>query len=662
MMQPIQGKDIAAFVFGFMAILYFTIWRRDRETGMGWFALGSLLTAYWVYAYQVIVPTGPYMINASGLWLVAMLIAAIGMGLTQFIAADKTRNILSALIMLSMLLYGAMVLLGLLFSMQFPRIWGGYLVYLAFACMSLMLFRANRAEPGVGLGWIAAALLSFPVYGIWLALLHIDTVASRYAGTLPVLALYMSVLSVGILRRRRALGVEREALAREHRALLEEAARRRLVEQQLREALFIDEPSGVPSHYAQRLRLDELIASDTAFSLFIINIRHLRRINENFGQTEGNRIIRFIANTIKEGLNEDCELARVYGGDFTIIVRNNLDRLALEQQWQHILDLVEKPLRISDLEIIVHLSVGLARFPVDAQTSNDLFRVAMLALHQSRLSNTGDLVHFEIAMERDARDMFWLDHHIRRAIDAQQFCLHYQPKVNLADGRLSSVEALIRWQHPERGNIPPDHFIHRAEANGQIVSLGRWIIAQAAQQAAEWLQRGHPIRIAVNVSAKQISDTELPDILAAAQSQAGGMLDIELTESCLFENERHVEKFIATCRRQGFGVHLDDFGTGYSSLSRLGTLSLTMIKIDKSFVTPLGHDHGQAQALIKAAATLAKELGLQTVAEGVETEEQVLFLRQLHVDYAQGWYYAKAMPAAALENWLQGQQTPARLA
>ena len=308
-------------------------------------------------------------------------------------------------------------------------------------------------------------------------------------------------------------------------------------------------------------------------------------------------------------------------------------------------------IRYNDVRIHLGLSIGIARSPVDSNEIDELLRFANVAVHEAKKQGGRCIRQYELAMDEQARQNLWLDHNLRAALDLGQFELHYQPKLLLANQRATSVEALLRWKHPERGNIRPDQFIPRAEATGLIIPIGRWVINAAAVQAAQWIEQGRPIRIAVNVSAKQLADANLIDILKAAQTIAHGMLDIELTESCLAENEKETLAFIVQSRALGFGVHLDDFGTGYSSLARLGNLPLTMIKLDRAFITPIGKSE-KSDALVRAMVSVGKELRLQIVAEGVETQEQADYLLGLGVGYAQGWLYAPAMASEKCGDWL----------
>ena len=266
-----------------------------------------------------------------------------------------------------------------------------------------------------------------------------------------------------------------------------------------------------------------------------------------------------------------------------------------------------------------------------------------------QLSNSA-YCQFSDAIVKRRQYLHKLDHNLRLAFERNEFSLHYQPKVNLRDGSCSSVEALIRWTDGEGERIRPDVFIPRCESNGLIIALGQWVILTAAHHAAMWRARGQNIRIAINISIQQLSDSELLSKLREAQTIAGGLLDIELTESCFMSNEPHFLELINQIRHLKFGIQLDDFGTGYSSLSRLKNLPLTVLKLDRVFVQDIANV-SRGQTLLRAMIYLARELELEVVAEGVETQEQADFLKSHGVQYAQGWLYAAAMPEDELSRW-----------
>jgi cyclic di-GMP phosphodiesterase Gmr len=267
-------------------------------------------------------------------------------------------------------------------------------------------------------------------------------------------------------------------------------------------------------------------------------------------------------------------------------------------------------------------------------------------------------------MNRKVAEYMWLDTNLRRGLDEGQLSLCYQPKIALASGTVQGVEALVRWNSPERGQIMPGEFIRYAEESGLIGALGQWVMRTAADQAAIWKERGLNLRVAINVSPRQLADTAVVRHFREALEQAKldpCLIDIELTESCLIEDEAAALERIQQFRQLGAQVHLDDFGTGYSSLSQLGRIPLDVIKLDRSFVHAI-HENPKSQALVRSMVAVAQELNLKVVAEGIETVAEERFMQDLGVDYVQGYLYAHAMPAADFEAWLRERQRPRLIA
>ncbi len=518
-----------------------------------------------------------------------------------------------------------------------PR-WSADLVVSALvgACGVYGLVRHVR-NPGGGFLVIAIAFFMQPLTLACALVWGLDMGHVRQLLGLPFALLGVMVILVGFFRS--------------HALLSRQLQRIQERDGKLRELVYVDDGTGLPTSHAQRERMGELLQAQTPFALLTLNMDDFRLVNDNLGPTGGDAIIAEAANVIRTAVAGDGEVARAAGAEFTVLVVGDIGLQRLRDVGQRILDALTAPLRYNDVRIHLGLSIGIARCPVDTTEMDELLRLANVAVHEAKKHGGRCICQYEPAMDELARQNLWLDHNLRAALDTLQFELHYQPKLRLANQRATSVEALLRWTHPERGNIRPDQFIPRAEATGLIIPIGRWVINAAAVQAAVWAQQGRPIRIAVNVSAKQLADTNLVGILKAAQTIAQGLLDIELTESCLAENEKETLSFIAQSRALGFGVHLDDFGTGYSSLARLGNLPLTMIKLDRAFITPIGTSE-KSDALVRAMVSVGKELRLQIVAEGVETQEQADYLLGLGVGYAQGWLYAPAMAGAKCGDWL----------
>lgn len=307
------------------------------------------------------------------------------------------------------------------------------------------------------------------------------------------------------------------------------------------------------------------------------------------------------------------------------------------------------------MQLRLHAAIGVACFPEHAASADELEMAADAAMHAAMTRSGSSFEVYESRLRDELSKGLWLDAQLHQALDQNELELWYQPKVNLYNGTVNGVEALIRWKHPEIGFISPDKFIPRAEATGCIVRIGRWVAQAAAIQAKAWAEMGRPLRVSVNVSAKQVmNDLTLIQVLKDAQSHCGGFIDVELTESSFLEDAQKAREFIQRVRALGCGVHLDDFGTGYSSLGQLAELELTAIKLDRTFIVDRGNSVKQ-HALMEAISRLAQALGLDVIAEGVETEEVAGKLRSLGIQYSQGWHYCKAVPASELMSWLDGQ-------
>ena len=502
---------------------------------------------------------------------------------------------------------------------------------------SVYSFRKAVRHKDPGFLLMVAAFLIHPVTLAVALAMELDLERVRQLLGLPYLVLGMMVFSVAFFRN--------------HAHTLKQIVKLEAFDAELRALVYTDAVTGLRSAHGQRERMAELLEARVSFALFCINLDDFRLVNDNLGPVGGNAIIAAAARVIQSAVGEGGEVARSSGAEFTVLMAGDASREDLLAMAQRMQESMAKPLHYGQTSLLVGLSIGIASCPHDSTNVDELFRIANVAVHEVKAQGGGGICSYTPSMDETAHQHLWLDNNMRAALEQQQFELHYQPKLLLADRRATSVEALIRWKHPERGNIRPDQFIPRAEVSGQIVAIGRWVIQAAARQSAQWLAQGLEMRVAVNVSVKQMADSTLLDTLRDAQALAGGMLDLELTESCLAGNEKDTLTFITQCRAMGYGVHLDDFGTGYSSLSRLGNLPLTMIKLDRAFITPIGKSE-KADALVRAMVSMAKELQLQVVAEGVETIEQADYLERLGVGYVQGWLYAPAMAVEKCEAWL----------
>lgn len=360
--------------------------------------------------------------------------------------------------------------------------------------------------------------------------------------------------------------------------------------------------------------------------------------------------------TILSCLDSGQTLARV-GGDEFIVLAENSTQAALEATASRIIERFKLPLRNGPVEIYCSCSVGIALSPQHGVNCESLVSNADTALNHAKAAGLGQFSVFTAEMNKHVFEYLWLDTNLRKAIEQQQLVIYYQPKVD-RQAKFVSAEALVRWDSPERGMMAPGKFIAYAEESGLIVPLGRWVMLHVLQQIILWRQAGMTIRVAVNVSPRQLIDqsiySDLQDALQEANF-AASPIDIELTESCMIENEALAQALMKKFQKIGAEIHLDDFGTGYSSLSQLARMPLNTLKLDQSFVRNISQ-LPISQSLVRAIIAVAKALNLQIVAEGVETEQEEEFLRNNGVDIFQGYRYGKPMPANAFLQWVIAQR------
>jgi diguanylate cyclase (GGDEF)-like protein/PAS domain S-box-containing protein len=391
-------------------------------------------------------------------------------------------------------------------------------------------------------------------------------------------------------------------------------------------------------------------------ALILFDVERFRNVNETFGYHGGDQLLRMTARRLESAFHGKDYIARIGGNSFGVAIRGMRDTEAvLHIVENQIMGCFKEPYELNGNELRASAKAGIALFPGDGDDAESLFRNAEAALEKARKS--GDR-HLFYAPEMNARAAAQLkvEGALRRAILEQQFVLHYQPRVDLASGRICGVEALIRWSHPERGLVPAGEFIPVLESTGLILEVGDWALRRAASDYAAWRAAGlDPPRLAVNVSVIQLRQKDFVASVTAAIPGAGDCrehIEIEITESMLMEDfEGNIGKLRAV-RAMGLHIAMDDFGTGYSSLSYLARLPVDSLKIDRSFITLMGKSPEQ-MAIVSAIISLGRALNLKVVAEGVETEEQATLLRLLRCDEAQGYLFGKPVPPEDLKELLR---------
>lgn len=432
----------------------------------------------------------------------------------------------------------------------------------------------------------------------------------------------------------------------------------RRAQERLRVLANTDTITGLPNRNAIHELISDAITArgDTQVGVVYLDLDNFKKVNDAYGHMFGDQLLQAVALAILSCLDEGQTLARL-GGDEFIVLATDTSQGALEAMASRILTRLRQPFRIGLIEVYTGCSLGIALAPQHGNDRESVIRNADTAMYTAKENGRGKFCVFSPEMNQRVFEYLWLDTNLRKALDNDQLLIHYQPKITWRV-EVRSLEALVRWQSPERGLIPPMEFISYAEESGLIVPLGRWVMLDVVRQVAKWRDKGINLRVAVNVSARQLADqTIFSDLKQALKDLSFEYcpIDVELTESCLIENEELALSVIQQFSRLGAQIHLDDFGTGYSSLSQLARFPIDAIKLDQAFVRDI-HKQSISQSLVRAIVAVAQALNLQVIAEGVESAKEDAFLTKNGVNERQGYLFAKPMPAAAFERWLKRYQ------
>ena len=441
---------------------------------------------------------------------------------------------------------------------------------------------------------------------------------------------------------------------------------RRQLEAELSRSAFYDGLTGLPnrallldrvSHALSFIRPDE----DGPIGFILLDLDRFKVINESLGHAAGDRLLELVGRRLSECLRPGDTVARFGGDEFAVL----LDAVRDVDDALHVAERIETELRapfdLDGRDTFIGASMGIALGRAGSTEPGDLLRDAEIALYRAKADVSTRHALFEPGMSAAVAERLDLENDLRRAVERDELRLHYQPLVDLATGRIVGLEALVRWQHPTRGLVPPLSFIPLAEETGLILSIGRWVLETACRQARAWqvaFPTDPPILMSVNLSAKQFARADLVEQVSAILAETGlhaACLELEITESVLMDESDAGIQALQALRKLGVKLVLDDFGTGYSSLSYLKHMPLDTIKIDRSFVAELTGDDANL-AIVQAVISLAHGLGIDVVAEGIETAAQLARLRELVCDRGQGYYYARPLPADELAELLRADR------
>src|ERR1700728_3428074 len=434
---------------------------------------------------------------------------------------------------------------------------------------------------------------------------------------------------------------------------------------QLRHLVTHDPLTSLPNRVLLDDRMSQAIVhaerAGEGFAVCVLDLDRFKLINDSWGHHAGDELLKHVARRLTAAVRSVDTAARLGGDEFVLIINQARVPADAEQVAHKVLEALQASVQIGDLEVHTSASIGIAFYPGDGTTIDALYAHADAAMYCAKQRGGSGVECFTSTMNLATEDRIRFEGDLHRAVKLQQFELRYQPKYNAVTKKIHSVEALIRWQHPERGLLLPDQFIPLAEESGLIVPIGELVLREACRQVGLWQLQGLPsLRMAVNISALQFRRLDLVDTVRRALADANvdpKYLEIELTEAAVMSDPEESLDILERLSRMGVVVSVDDFGTGYSSMSYLRRFPIDKLKIDRSFIANVMTSADDA-SIVRAIISLAHGLRLKVVAEGVENAEQVAFLQDLGCDQYQGFYFSRPVDSAVFENMLRGGNAP----
>lgn len=430
----------------------------------------------------------------------------------------------------------------------------------------------------------------------------------------------------------------------------------RQAEQLATQALY-DPLTHLPNRALLHDRLSQEIAyslrANTGFAVVLIDLDRFKDVNDTLGHEDGDALLCEVGRRLKQTARMEDTVARL-GGDEYVIILHDVGKAAVPTVAKKLLTALSAPFSLSGQSVDISGSLGISLFPEHAKDASTLIRKADIAMYVAKRAGKGYALYSPDQENIASRSRLSLMSELREAIQTGQLCLHYQPKINNQRKQVIGVEALVRWNHPQRGFLPPDQFIPLAEESGLIGLLDQWVLKTAIHQIAALREVGYPLTVAVNLSARSLHDTELPAIIDDLLRHSGGdagMLTLEITESAVMSNPSDSLSILQKLDHMGIAIAIDDFGTGYSSLAYLKQLPVDELKIDKSFVMDMEENESDA-VIVRSTIDLAHNLGLNVTAEGVENQDTWDTLTILGCDVSQGYFMSKPLPADKLLAWL----------
>jgi len=439
--------------------------------------------------------------------------------------------------------------------------------------------------------------------------------------------------------------------------------RSRIAAAQLEHLAHHDALTQLPNRTLFRIRLQQALGEadrqPQRVGVMFVDLDRFKTINDSLGHAVGDLLLQEAAGRISESVRETDVVARLGGDEFAVLLNGIRSASDAARIASKLVEQLARPFRIAEQDLFISASVGICRGSESAKDVETLLKNADAAMYRAKEGGRNDYRFFSTEMSADATESLTMTNGLAHALDNGEFAVHYQPRIELATRRVTGVEALVRWQHPVHGLIPPARFIPVAEASGMIEPIGDWVLATACRQARAWSDAGlGEVQVAVNFSARQFRHADFPEHVASILRRSGlpmQRLEVELTETLMMADHDKTQHVLSALKAMGASLAMDDFGTGYSSLSYLKRFPLDRLKIDQSFVRGLPANQHDLQ-ITKAIVALAKSLNLRLVAEGVETPQQCDVVQQLGCEEAQGYLFGAPMPAADMARFLAAHQ------
>ncbi len=444
--------------------------------------------------------------------------------------------------------------------------------------------------------------------------------------------------------------------------LRSDLTRKRQAQEHLLYNTLHDPLTGLPNRtlFTERLRHAMRRASrhpDELFAVLFLDLDRFKEVNDNLGHFAGDELLRAVARRLEACLRPEDTVARLSGDEFAILLESIAEPSDAGRVAERIEEALSFPVNLAGAEVATSASMGIVTSSMAHEQPEQLLRSADMAMYRAKAAGRARYEMFDRAMHTDSLVRLQLETELRRAVERSEFRLHYQPLVSLRTGRITGLEALVRWEHPERGLLQPADFVPVAEETGLIVPVGRWVLNEACRQVIVWQNlrpRDVPLTIGINLSVKQFSQSDLIDQISRAIAQTGiapHSLRLEITESAIIDKGNHATTVLSQIRQLGAQVYLDDFGTGYSSLSYLHGLPIDALKIDRMFVSSMDTDE-KSLRLVRTILTLARIVGVRAEAEGISTAEQLRELRSLNCEQGQGYLFSAPIPGEAVADLL----------